>query len=292
MTIGSDPEFMLADRTGKVVSAIPVIPVNKYQPLDLGDGFKVYHDNALLETNVPPASSKAQFIANIRDTYLHINKVVGGHQILALPSGFFTPEECRHPDAMEAGCSPEFCAYTIEQCFPPDLFDTFRSAGGHIHIGRDDFKDIDDEECSDDEFLIGRNAKLKMIKAMDIFVGCPLVLLDNSECSKARKRLYGKAGRFRPTAYGVEYRTPSNFWLGSPKMAGLIFDLTSAAWEAVLNKTIKIGKKTSKAFDAINNDDEATAESLCRAYLPADLCEQISTLRGNVTANINGEWGF
>jgi hypothetical protein len=293
-SIGSDPEFMLANSSGEIVSAIPVIKVDKHNPIELGGGQKLYYDNVMLETNVPPANSKGQFLGNIKETYNRIFSVVGsGYRVFAVPSHNFKSDECAHPHAMEAGCSPEYCAYTRSKCLPPNFVDTFRSAGGHIHIGRTDFMDIDEDECDDNEFLMGFDAKHDMIRAMDIFVGLPLTVLDNSKASQDRKRLYGKAGRFRPTAYGVEYRTPSNFWLSSPKMAELIYDLTFAAWNTMKDGKLELGPVTDKAFTIINANDVNGANEMFRNYVGADLCEQIDALRGSIDATrLYKEWGI
>lgn len=292
-SIGSDPEFMLA-KDGNIVSAIPVVKQDKYDPIDLGNGQKLYYDNVMLETNVPPASSKAQFIENIKKTYASISCVIGGdYKVFAVPSFNFSDDECSHPHAMEAGCSPEFCAYSKKKCFPPNFANTMRSAGGHIHIGRSDFLSIDDEQCDDNEFLMGYDAKHNMIKAMDIFVGLPLTLLDNSEASKARRILYGKAGRFRPTSYGVEYRTPSNFWLSSPQMAELIYDLTFSAWNKMKDGEIELNEETDKAFDIINANDAVAAASMMKKHIDSDSCEQILSLCGKVdTTKLYEEWSI
>jgi len=293
-TLGTDPEFMLADRTGNVVSAIPVLGRDKYDPIVLSDeGVKVYYDNTMIETNTVPADSKDSFIANIRDTFERIHGVIGNDfSVLAVPSNYFTEDECLHPDAMVAGCSPEFCAYAGEACYPPEFEDTFRSAGGHIHIGRTDFAKYGEDEAEENgEFLLAVDSKRNAIKLMDIFVGCPLTLLDNSAASIERKRLYGKAGRFRPTDYGVEYRTPSNFWLSSPKTAELIWDLTMLALEAGKANSVE-SADFDRAFNAINNNDAETATAIVEKYVPAEIREQIDALRGTSFGNVREEWAI
>lgn len=69
LTVGTDPELFLMDRsTGKVISAIGLIPGEKgepYKPESLPDGFGVQTDNILAEFNIPPVKSREDFIANI-----------------------------------------------------------------------------------------------------------------------------------------------------------------------------------------------------------------------------------
>lgn len=59
-----------------------------------------------------------------------------------------------------------------------------RSAGGHIHIGYDDFNDITN------------NA---IVKALDVFISIPLIFM---EPDNKRKEMYGKAGAYRPQPWG------------------------------------------------------------------------------------------
>src|SRR5690606_36805930 len=126
MSIGSDPDFMLANTDGQIISAIPVLKNDKYDKIDMGDGYVVYYDNVMLETNVPAAHSKDEFLHNIRETYSRISEVIGkGYQLLAVPSHSFSKEECRHPHAREVGCNPEFCAYEKTISMPPAFKNTF-----------------------------------------------------------------------------------------------------------------------------------------------------------------------
>jgi hypothetical protein len=91
-----------------------------------------------------------------------------------------------------------------------------RSAGGHIHVGC--------KFAQKDPLNV-----FAIIRMMDLFVGLPSIYLDHDRTSKKRKELYGQAGRFRAPKHGAEYRTLSNFWISSPKMVGLIYDLTTLA---------------------------------------------------------------
>jgi hypothetical protein len=56
-------------------------------------------------------------------------------------------------------------------------------------------------------------------------VGNTSVLLDRNPLSAERRRVYGRAGEFRLTNYGVEYRVLSNFWLKSYTIFSLMFAL-------------------------------------------------------------------
>lgn len=290
-TIGSDPELMLS-KEGSIVSAIPVVKHDKHNRLDLGDGHVLYYDNTMIETCIPPASSKQDFVENIRGTYKKISKAIGSeYQMIAIPSHSFSKEECEHPDAMLSGCDPEFDCYSRKMCFPPSFKNQLRSGGGHIHLGRDDFKQIDPEQCDRDEFLIGVDSKRAMIKLMDLFVGVPMVLIDNSSSAIARKELYGKAGRFRPTSYGVEYRTLSNFWLSSPALAGLVYDLTFSAFEYARSQGKHDNGQTAETI--INGNDQSGAkEIISNLGIDSDLRNRITEMNNFIPKALHEEWNI
>jgi hypothetical protein len=107
------------------------------------------------------------------------------------------------PQAMQFGCSPDFDAYNMgarHTRVDPAALGTergaWRFAGGHIHVG---YKDV----CDIPEYAAALFC--------DVTLGLALVVA--GEQQGRRRDLYGMAGRFRPTPYGVEYRTPSNQWL-------------------------------------------------------------------------------
>ena len=56
ITLGSDPEVMIKfnSRGGRIVSSIPIIKRDKYNPVVLPGDFKVYSDNVLMEFSHPP----------------------------------------------------------------------------------------------------------------------------------------------------------------------------------------------------------------------------------------------
>jgi hypothetical protein len=261
MTIGSDPEFLLADSEG-IKSAIPVLKQDKDNPIDLQDGYKIYYDNTMFEASLPPATSKEVFRETFRTLFKKMKKVTD-MEVIAMPSHDFSLEECSHPGALVSGCDPELDAYERKSYTPPDFTKgTFRSAGGHIHVGREDFGKI--EEYDFNEPLLGSDSKENMVKLMDVLVGLPLTVIDNSEQSKKRKKIYGKAGRFRRTSYGIEYRTLSNYWLSSPELVDFVYELTEKSYNYLFEgKEVK--EETSlKVREIINSDNEEEALKLIK----------------------------
>lgn len=307
-TIGTDPEFMIGNGTS-VVSAIPLVAGNKEDKSDLGDGFLCFHDNVLLETNILPGSDKKEVISNIRTGITKIATFIGGsYELLARASHDFTPEECEHPDARIVGCSVEYDAYTASECKPPSFQSTKRSAGGHIHLGRSDYKDFvyldeDGYTCYHDgvdptgEVLIDMNSKIEIVRLMDIFVGLPLTVIDKDPTSPARKTLYGKAGRCRPCPYGVEYRTPPNYWLTSPKLVDLVYDLAIHVLNIAkdgLGAGILAEFNAEHVQKAINDNDSELAKQLIEmAFVDApELLARIEDASTMEFKSLYSEWSL
>lgn len=267
LTIGTDPEFALFD-ANRIVSAIPVLERGKDDKIDLGDGAAIYYDNTLAEANIAPASSREEFVNKLAGLYTKSKQLLGKHSLRAVASHNFSPEECEHPKAKEFGCDPELDVYDGgSKKFPQAGGKVFRSAGGHIHIGgiQGEMED-----------------KMPLVVLMDIFVGIPGVLMDNDPTSVARKVLYGKAGRFRNTPYGIEYRTMSNFWLSTPELSATIYDLTIFAANLFLDgMAFGIFEKidVDKVANAINvGDKQVAAEIFNQLDIPQDLKDRVLQL--------------
>lgn len=85
---------------------------------------------------------------------------------------------------------------------------------------------------------------------MDIYLGLPSVLIDSDS---ERRKLYGKAGSFRTTPYGLEYRVLGGYMMSSPYIGKFLW------------------KQLEKAIDAFNNDavlmDEKEVETVINKSL-------------------------
>ena len=270
-TLGTDPELMLV-QNGAVVSAIePLNERDKYNKIsDKESGTAFYCDNVLLEGNVEPSSSPDQFVSNLRGLFSHFHKQFPDYSLVAQASHTFSEKECSHLKAKQFGCEPEFDVDARAEVRPPtpESAKNFRSAGGHIHIGMLESKWLEDLEN-----------KVYGVQLMDLYVGIPMVLMDNDPTSPDRKVLYGKAGRFRFTPYGIEYRTPSNFWTSTPELSALVAELTLWVMEQADSGRAEelVGAFDRAAVvDCINNHSKFTAlEIVNNIPLPEELLGRI-----------------
>jgi hypothetical protein len=100
-----------------------------------------------------------------------------------------------------------------------------------------------------------------MLQYIDAYVGIPSIIYDTDA---ERRKLYGKAGCFRLTKYGFEYRTLSSYWIGSPKRMQFIWNQLMRALNAFEQRCIL--PDCSLVRDSINNNDIQTANALIETY--------------------------
>jgi hypothetical protein len=251
VTLGADPEVFVRYSDGRMSSAIGKIGGSKDHPKPVRLG-AIQEDNVLAEFNIDPASTKEEFVHNIKTVLSELEIALGFHELEALvqSSHTFEMEELLGwgDKALEFGCGAEWDAYTQRvKSAPNGALGGLRTAGGHIHVGYDD------------PFEMGNYSLGKM---MDFALGIPSVLMDTDT---GRRALYGQAGAIRHKPYGVEYRTLSNFWIKSDA-------LMSWAYEKTLWSTQNLDKlddfliavPEKKLQKIINKSDKASALAICR----------------------------
>lgn len=246
-TIGSDPEFFVK-KGGKIVSAIGLFGGTKLKPKALqefGDGYFIQEDNVAVEFNIPPAKSKKEFVDSI-STIINKSGIImpEGCELFVGSSHEFENKDLKHPKAREFGCNPDYNAWTFMENPAPSPKTSLRVCGGHVSVGAENIH----------PFFFAR--------AMDLALGVPSCFIDRD---LKRRSLYGKAGAFRPTPYGVEYRSLSNFWSKSSELTGYIYDGVEKAFEIIneFEDGFIPDEYYEKVSKAMNEDDLGVAESLC-----------------------------
>jgi hypothetical protein len=271
-SIGTDPEFFFRNLdTGVMVSAIPHVEGTKYAPKVLDCGATCQRDNVAVEFATVPAFDGKDFVQRIREAFSEILAYTpAGCEMVAIPSADFPPEELEHEEAQAFGCDPDMDAWKLVVNDPPCAIGlNFRSCGGHIHVGH--------VEGDGNEFLLEPMGKVHVVRMMDLVHGIISVVMDDSPEAIERRKLYGKAGCHRPTDYGVEYRTLSNFWLKDPDLARLMDSLTGDVLKIVRENRHEqlvetIGKDA--IVNTINNGDVETAKALFDDHVKELLSEK------------------
>lgn len=261
LTVGCDPELFLRDKTTKeYVPSYFLIKGDKENPQMITDeGHNIQCDNVMVEYGVPPSKTSEEFIKNniIVQNYLK-DKIAepNGLELVIFPYAEFTENNVQDEKAKRFGCDPDFNVWKDGR---PNIVGRpnplGRSAGGHIHIGYDNFN------------TLTSNA---IIKALDLFISVPLILM---EPDNKRKEMYGKAGAYRPQPWGVEYRVTSNYIFSSPELMKWAFEQVTEAVNFVnAGKSPKANSTYPGVDYAINTKCKTAAKSLMKEFnikLPA-----------------------
>ena len=303
-SFGSDPEFMIV-KNDQYKSAIGIIHGSIENRIKI-KGHEFYYDNVLAECAIKPSTSKEETVQNFQECLQLFAEMAHPFKLVAQASQRYSPDQLQHPDAKKVNCDPEYCPYDMSMSKGPVfeiLNGTLRTCGGHIHLG-------------EDKLLDAPNGYLAM-KMMDLFLGIPSLWLDKDPTSQTRRQMYGAAGRYRTKNYGMEYRTLSNFWLQSPKLVELVYDISqfttefacdgraeqhwdfnwdlffdegpvAAVWKCktydqnLMRKVIKTGDKT----------DAMPLLELAQSLLPSKINEEISKLCNTKWTDFYEEWGL
>lgn len=279
LTVGADVEVFGVGPKGHV-ALCGKIGGTKDQPRQLGhlpDGFMVQEDNVSLEYNIPPAINARTFVVNITTMRKEVISILESLGLGVSPdcSVSFDKQELTHPAAMVFGCEPDYNAWTKAENERPYCEDKcLRTAGGHVHVGVEGVDMLDG------------------IRAMDLYLGVPSVILDSSPASIRRRELYGKAGAMRPKPYGFEYRVLSNYWMFDDALISWVFTNTSAAMEFVIIGN-EISKKGSKVIQkCINTGNVELAKELVKQYkipMPGDTPKEKEVRKLKTPRYITGE---
>lgn len=262
--IGGDPEIFVTNRGGQLLSARRALGLDQelfYYGTGVTPGtelFKFYPDGLALEASIQPQMCTAQWVSFwhrfLWKAYQRTNEFGVD---LTLKNTFDIGsqiEEGAFPlDDLQLGCKPSQNAYHEP---PPELYwgIPVRSAGGHIHLDLVGLKGMDLD---------------LLVRALDQYIGVLGVTLAAGVDDPKRRRYYGRAGEYRQTSYGLEYRVLSNFWMGHPTLANLIGDLIRriphAVMEAGLAGTLM---EPARVQATINDCDTGEAQRIVRENWP------------------------
>jgi len=228
-SVGTDSEMFCMKDNEFVAVQNCGIKGTKKAPQWLSNGGNVQRDNVAVEFATAPARSKMEFIQSVGSTLQEVIKVLPANvSINIIPSADFPRGQLNHEECKQFACDPDRNAWTLKENEKPEGAEdgVLRSAAAHLHVGY--------VEGSKYTFLRSERGKIMFIRTLDLFPGMVSTVLDSSEAAIARKKLYGKAGCYRATDYGVEYRTMSNFWIKTPKLVELMYNLTADALEFMM----------------------------------------------------------
>jgi len=222
INIGCDPEFFF--RRGKtIVGSEKVLPKGGLESI-CGD---VIIDGVQAELNPHYSFCIALLAKNIQTCLYSLNKSLEGtrietdfSQVVKLSAADMRKLS---EDSKKFGCAPSKNDGTEHKIEVDASKYKYRSAGGHIHLGSRGDREVENDVLRNDEL------QRTTVQLLDLICGNTLVLLDRDKGNIERRKVYGKAGEYRTPKHGLEYRTPSNFWLISYPMMALTFSLARFA---------------------------------------------------------------
>ena len=253
-TIGCDPELFIENEKKECVPIFNYSTGTKTDPEKTSFG-ALQVDGMALEYNINPLvltrNNAEEFVnKNYEAKDFITSRIPNGYKISRKASFTFSqdvfekvPEHCKI-----LGCDPDYNAYTLSVNERPDPEKlgkaTFRTAGGHIHIG-----------------WLGDGEKPFDVNDQGHFLDCAIVtkLLDQLlytsfsrlDPDKERIKLYGGPGVFRPKPYGVEYRSLSNNWTFSKRKILTVFNRLTQL-EGFLNHSKYLIQKIEKLSEFKN----------------------------------------
>lgn len=217
VTIGADPEIPVYLPDPKKLSGGGWIPAcglfggEKGDPIMQGPEGGWVEDGVMLELNPSPSSDPNVVMTNINTlldkAQTHMQAKNPKFRLKPTVSTCYFDQNMldKHPKASIFGCSEDYSAYlrgeprkNIMERAMKIYGKNIRFAGGHVHIGISDWP----EELP----------KWIVVRFLDLLASYPVIRaygLPNNE----RAEFYGTPGIYRETKYGVEYRTPCNYWL-------------------------------------------------------------------------------
>jgi hypothetical protein len=248
------------------VPVIGLIGGTKTSPLPIlgRKGFALQEDNVALEYNIPAASSKYEWVYNLMRIREEIDARLEQKGLVpAIEASMrFTLAQLDHPQAKVFGCEPDYNVWEQKVNEKPSASPeaaTLRTAGGHIHVGFN----VGKEPPRHPDHIVEMES---VVMGMDIFVGVPLAIMDKDA---ERRKMYGRAGAFRPKSYGIEYRVPSNFWTRSPELMGFIFEQVKHTINWVNSRKdprSNLLEWKGQVEQAINNSDKGTQRYIMECF--------------------------
>ena len=253
LKIGADPEVFLKDKTGKIISAHDKMPGTKEKPYVVTKG-AIQVDGLAAEFNIDPAETASMFSKNIKIVMDQLKSHVGNDVELSIqPTAMFEEGYFKSlPELTRTlGCVPDFNAWTGQANKAPDSNAFQRAAGGHIHLGWGSGMNPEDNIHIDD--------CRKVAQQLDYYVGMYSLMWDKDT---ERRKMYGKAGCFRPKSYGMEYRTLSNAWLATPQLQEWVFNAAFKAFHDLIQGKSAEEKFGDICIDIINNSEDWTTKKI------------------------------
>lgn len=244
---GTDPEIFIVDSKHNCIPPAALKEdfgytfINETTLLE-DNGWKIIEDGAATEINIQPSKDVNVIFDRISRAIKSTETFVRDYfdlQIKISPAVSFDIEKFwkGRGEAFKMcvmfGCDPDLDIYTGEYSQEIAADDVpHRFGGGHIHMQAP----VDNNDIFEDTFYYAT-------RLMDILVGNSAVAITRKTKSsvideKNRLLYYGRPGKIRLQNYedgakGIEYRTPSNFWIVDKEHTNFLLTLMNSVFNLI-----------------------------------------------------------
>lgn len=246
--VGMDPEVFAFKKDGTLLPAFEFLGSKKDSPVAYWDGYQAEF------TTRPEYCLDSQRFRMSEALGIIYSKLPSG-AYLSLQNVVDIPHERLmndDPKYVAFGCTPSLNAYG-EEC-PAAKVDSstigFRSAGGHLHF-------------SVGSGRLSEARAAEFVKRLDAILGVISVAMFQYYDTPRRRMYYGRAGEYRLTTYGFEYRVLSNAWLCHGVAYNLVYEIARRVNGMVL-KSLRFDWDASEdeVRECINRCDAKLANAI------------------------------
>lgn len=246
---GTDPEVFVVDANNNCIPPAALKEdfgmefVDDKVLIDGGD-WTIIEDGAATEINLAPSDDSAVISDRINRALIELERVMKKDfdlKTIVFPTVGFSIKEYwegrgeEFRDCVRFGCDPDLDIYSGEYSVEISADNVpERYGGGHIHM-----------QAPKDNLGLFDETYYHTTLLMDLIVGNSAVAFKRPsmnwiEAEKKRLKYYGRPGKIRLQEYadgtkGIEYRTPSNFWITNPEFTDGLLTLMNAVFNLSQN---------------------------------------------------------
>jgi hypothetical protein len=244
---GTDPEIFVVDDGGNCVPPAALredfgLEFVDEKTLLNGDEWSIIEDGAATEINLEPTDNSDVMNKRLEDAINGVTSFMKDNYNLdtfifpTVPFDiikYWKERGEEFKDCVRFGCDPDLDIYSgkySEEVTADDVPERF--GGGHIHM-----------QAPPDNMGFFDEAYYHTTILLDVLVGNSAVAFKRPnrewiDAEKKRLKYYGRPGKIRLQEYpdgtkGIEYRTPSNFWITNPKVANGLLTLMNTVFNVV-----------------------------------------------------------
>jgi hypothetical protein len=244
---GTDPEIFVVDDDGNCVPPAALredfgLVFSDEKTLLRDDEWSIIEDGAATEINLEPTDDPDVMNKRLDDAINGVTSFMRDNydlNTLIFPTvpfnvkKYWTERGEDFRNCVRFGCDPDLDIYSgkySEEVTADDVPERF--GGGHIHM-----------QAPPDNMGFFDDAYYHTTILLDAFVGNSAVAFRRPntgwvEAEKKRLKYYGRPGKIRLQEYpdgtkGIEYRTPSNFWITDPDVSRGLLTLMNTVFNVV-----------------------------------------------------------